>query len=54
MKLLKVMYFVNVALLIVETITIYLYNNSPLWLCVMLLACIIQLAGVCFAIKKKI
>lgn len=53
MKLLKIMYYVNLALLIVETVTNYMYNNNFMWLCIMLLAYIVQSISVYVVGKKK-
>lgn len=52
MKLLKIMYYVNFVLLFIETITNYMYNNNLMWLCIMLLAYIVQLVSV-YEVEKK-
>lgn len=52
MKLMKTMYYVNIILLIIETITIYIYNRDLLWLCVMIMAFLSQLISVNINAKK--
>lgn len=52
MKLLKAMYYANFGIIIIETITIFLYNENKTWLWVMLLALIAQVYAVRNAIKK--
>lgn len=54
MKLMKIMYYVNIAIIVIETIAIFLYNESMLWLAVMLSAIIAQLLGVKAMMKKEI
>ena len=43
MKLMKSMYYANVCIMIIETITIYLYNDSALWLFIMISAILSQM-----------
>ncbi len=53
MQLIKTMYFINIVLLIIETITIYIYNGNTLWLCVMLMAIIVEFISLIAHEKNK-
>ena len=53
MKLMKAMYYVNVCILIVETITIYLYSDSVLWLFIMISAILLTTFSVYVESKKE-
>ncbi len=53
MQLIKIMYYINIALLIIETIIIYIYNGDTQWLCVMLMAIIVELISVSAHANRK-
>lgn len=46
MKLIKIMYYVNLIILVILTITNYVYNDNIVFLVVMLLAYWVQLLSV--------
>lgn len=46
MKLMKIVYYVNIIILIIQTIIIYIYNKDLLLLLIMILALIAQVISV--------
>jgi hypothetical protein len=53
MKLLEVMYYINVVIIIIETIGMYMYNSSKLWLGIMSISMATQVFCVYIQTKKK-
>ena len=53
MKLIKIMYYVNFILLIMQTVINYFYNNNLMLLGIMLLAYLVQIVSVYSDEKRK-
>lgn len=54
MKLMKTMYYINICVIIIETIAIYMHNHSNMWLGIMLFSFILQAFCVYLETKKSV
>lgn len=54
MELMKIMYYINVCVIIIEAIAIYMHNHSSMWLGIMLLSFILQAFCVHLETKKSV